>query len=293
MWPELKLAATIWTHMIELVLQLDDVDISEIRIRMVQQAYMCIKSAQVRQLLHNAFEPNSSSKLWTILNFIARPMADCRLLQSIASREPQFQQLRISLIPPKPKTILNPVYRVEISEAWRRLGLEFTNDAEWSRVKSWNEDFEEACGKSFSLHAEMQLISHYEADPKLSTTLDYFGCSKKTCLLCEAVLQALPRSIETRGRHGVCYPAWGLPSSRSSATESAINSLERTILRHIRSVLDNPKKTRHKSFILHTPQSGVVSDFSEPTLMDWQRRKQNMELFENERTIKRNEHLAM
>lgn len=44
---------------------------------------------------------------------------------------------------------------------------------------------------------------HYESGAALPPTLDYFGCSKKVCLLCESFLQALARPLATRGRHPV------------------------------------------------------------------------------------------
>jgi hypothetical protein len=109
------------------------------------------------------------------LCFVARPMTDCRLLREIASREPQFRDVRISLIPPKPKARVNAKYRVVLSEAWFQLGLEPPSNTEIETINSFSKKFKKDCAESFCLHAEMQLMSHYEdgaAPPQQLTTSD-------------------------------------------------------------------------------------------------------------------------
>ena len=144
-------------------------------------------------------------KLWSSLNFIARPLVDCRLLESIAAREPQLQNCKSSLVLSKLKTTLEAKDVVGIFEAWERLGLGSTPEPVIQKLQPFSQRLEMVCAKSFSLHAEMQLVMYYEERCAPQPTLNYFGCSKKTCLLCETFLGALPSPIATRGRHGVCH----------------------------------------------------------------------------------------
>jgi hypothetical protein len=212
---------------------------------------------------------------------IARPIIDCRLLQSIASRESQFRHVRISLVHSKTRTTVNIKHRVGISEAWTQLGLGVASNSQVRKLSSFDKDFKEACTQSYTQHAEMQLISHYEGGTVLPPTSDYFGCSKKTCLLCETFLKGLPRPIVTRGRHGICYPAWGLPCSTSDAMNVGVNALETDMLLRI----------SQGSYSANVPQCSIVSDFSRLTIEHWQRRKQNIELARNEEVTRRNEFL--
>lgn len=66
-----------WTSMIELILQFDpDKGAVNSRPLIVQQAYRCLKSTQIQQLLSGTFGTQAGSKLWGRLNFIARPLVD-------------------------------------------------------------------------------------------------------------------------------------------------------------------------------------------------------------------------
>lgn len=277
----MKLAVENWKYMTDLISQLDNVDVEKLRSSIVHHAYTCVKYAPVQQILRNTFGAKISSKLWIRLNLVARPIIDCRLLQSIASRESQFRHIRISLIHSRTRTAVNIKHRVGIFEAWTQLGLAIASNSQVRMLKSFDKDFKEACTQLYSQHAEMQLISHYESDTALPPTSDYFGCSKKTCLLCETFLKGLPRPIVTRGRHGICYPAWGLPCSTSNATYVGIKALENDLLFRI----------DQGSYSANVPQSSIVSDFSRLTIEDWQRREQSIELARYEEVTRRNEFL--
>ncbi|KAJ5812387.1 hypothetical protein N7474_008688 [Penicillium riverlandense] len=289
--PGAQLAGGPWTKMTDFIRQLDDVDIGEVRVSIVQQAYRCIISTELQTWLQDAFGTTASSKLWNSLRFVARPLIDCRLLRSIATREPHFQNVRTSLVSPKPKIGVHPEYRVSISAAWSQLGFAQVSDFETKMIIPFRDNFKEACLDSFCLHAEMQLISHYEADA-LIPTIDYFGCSKKTCLLCETFLGALPRPISTRGRHGICYPAWGLPDSRSSTMKNAMRTLEGQLLLRIRSILKGFMEGDKISFPEPTPQSSVVSDFSRLTLDAWLNMEENLKLSRHQEETRRHEFLT-
>lgn len=293
-WPGQEAAVEAWITMSDLILQFDaNTEATKSRRLIVQQAYSCLNFPHVRQLLSDDFGTQASLKLWSKLNFIARPLIDCRLLGSITAREPQLRNCKISLVRPTSKTTLQAEYAVGIFEAWERLGLGPTPSSVVRKLDASRQAFEEACASTFTLHAEMQLVMHYEERCALQPTLDYFGCSKKTCLLCEAFLGALPSPVTTRGRHGICYPAWGVPSSNSGAVEVAIGKIEKTLVTIIREVLTDLMQPKLKSIAENVMQSGMVSDFSNFTLEDWQQREQDVRLFKDTQTTQHNDMLVM
>lgn len=287
-------AVKAWTTMTDLTIKFDAAkqDVKS-RSLVVQQAYTCLSLTQVRQLLSTTFGDQRALRLWNKLRFIARPLVDCRLLRSIAAREPQLRNCRILLVTPKSKTTLEAKYRIGIFQAWEQLGLGSVPERVVRKLDPFNEDFEEACASTFSLHAEMQLVVHYEERCALWPILDYFGCSKKTCLLCETFLHALPSPIATRGRHGICYPAWGVPDSNSGDIEVAVQQLEKSLVAHIRGFLEDLTNPKQKSVAGNIVQSDMVSDFSRFTLEDWQRRDQHVSLFESNETMRQIDMLMM
>ncbi|KAL4962166.1 uncharacterized protein BDV14DRAFT_179123 [Aspergillus stella-maris] len=271
-----------WTTMTDLILQFD-ADKKAVRSRalIVQQAYKCLEFTQVRQLFMDTFGSQAGSKLWSRLNFIARPLVDCQLLGSIAAREPQFRNCKISLVPSRSKTTLDAKYVVKIFKAWERLGLGSTPEHAISMLDPFSQRFEKACAETFSLHAEMQLVLHYDEGCAPQPTINYFGCSKKTCLLCETFLNALPSRIDTRGRHGVCYPAWAPPGLNSDTIKTAVERLEKSLVVRIRGFFNDLMRPKQKSHAVNVMQSGMVSDFSHLTLREWQQKEQDVRLFKS------------
>lgn len=293
-WLGQEAAFKTWTDMTDLILQFDaDNETVNLRPLIVQQAYRCLGPTQVRQLYSNTFGTKAGLKLWSKLNFIARSLVDCRLLRSIAAREPQLRNCKISLVLSKTKTTPGAKDAVGIFEAWERLGLGSTPDSAIRMLHPFSQRFEMACVETFSLHAEMQLVMHYEERCRPRPTLDYFGCSKRTCLLCETFLGALPSPIATRGRHGVCYPAWAVPSSNSGAVKVAVERLEKSLLTRIREILNDLMHPRQKSLAVNVMQSGMVSDFSHLTLGEWQQRDQDVQRFKNKQTVQHNNLMIM
>lgn len=293
-WFEQEAAVKAWTTMTDLTLKFDaDKESIKSRSLIVQQAFSCHNLTQVRQLLSETFGVQAGLKLWNKLNFIARPLIDCRLLQSIAEHELHLRNCGILLVFSKSNTTLEDKYRVGIYKAWERLGLGTPPEPVFKILDSFSQSFEKACAEKFSLHAEMQLVMHYEERCTLRPTLDYFGCSKKTCLLCETFLHALPSPIATRGRHGVCYTSWVVPCSNSSAIEVAVERLEKSLVTRIRGLLNDLNHRRQRGLTANIMQSGMVSDFSHFTLEEWQQRKRDMRQFVKKETIKHNDLLLM
>ncbi|KAJ5764911.1 hypothetical protein N7520_004470 [Penicillium odoratum] len=265
------------------------------RVMIVQKAYNCLKSTQIRQVLSDAFGTPTGLKLWSQLSFIARPLLDCRLLASIAVREPQFGNCKILVIPSRSMTKLEARYVVGIFEAWERLEMGSTPEHVIPKLTPFGQKFEQACAKAYYLHAEMQLVMHYEEKCAHQPTLNYFGCSKKTCLLCETFLGALPSPISTRGRHGVCYPAWAVPSSNSDAIEATLGRVESSLIARIQEFVADLMHPTQKSLAVHVnvKQSGLVSDFSHFTVEDWRQREQALRFFKDKQTIRHKDQLIL
>ncbi|GKZ40822.1 hypothetical protein AbraIFM66951_006356 [Aspergillus brasiliensis] len=277
-WPGRESAVQTWIIMAALLLHCDSERMdSNTRSCLVQQAYRCVRETEVQQLLLDALGPKSGLRLWVCLGFVARPLTDCRLLREIALWKPELRHAQVSLVPSAPKTTLGRRFVVDIVTAWERLGLGIATKPVIDLLDPYKERFKQACAEPFSLHAEMQLISHYEECRGPGRMLDYIGCSKKSCLLCEIFLAALKNPIETRGRHGVCYPAWGVPCSNSEAIHLATNRLKDNLVTRIRGFSKELIQPGATAALPNVMQSGIVSDFSGPTLEDWRQRQKDVD----------------
>jgi len=261
-----------WTDLAEL-LSRSDITAAMSREQIVQHAHECVRSGEVHGLLHVAFETNIASKLWHALRFVARPVLDCWMLRNIASQHPQFRKLRIFLVPPRSKMAVDVEYQTDITDAWARLNSAPPPAADMKMLAVFGARFKRDCAASYAQHAEIQLFTHYEEHPNLSPTLRYFGCSKKACLLCEGFLAALPSPIDTRGRHGICYPAWGVPSSRSAGAKTALIKLENMLVTRIKTFLGAFGQARKTHFAPPTGQSTIVSSFSGLTVQEFLQRQ--------------------
>lgn len=83
-WLGQEAALETWTTMTDLILQFNaNKGAEELRPQIVQQAYACLNFPHLRQLFSDIFGMQPGLRLWTRLNFIAKPLVDCRLLGSI------------------------------------------------------------------------------------------------------------------------------------------------------------------------------------------------------------------
>ncbi|GLA31139.1 hypothetical protein AnigIFM63326_009580 [Aspergillus niger] len=271
--------------MAELLLCFDSKRVTaDFRSLLVQRAYSCVCSTEMQQLLLDALGPKVGSRLWVCLKFVARPLTDCRRLREIALWESQLRHSRISLVPSAPKTTLAMELVVDIATAWERLGLGVATKSVIELLDPHRQNFKQACARSFSLHAEMQLIRHYEECRGQQRMLEYFGCSKKSCLLCETFLAAMKKPIESRGRHGVCYPAWGVPCSNSDAIYLATIGLENDLLRRIRGSVIERIQPGATAALPNVMQSDILSDFSNLTREEWHQRQKYVDTDKAEQT---------
>ncbi|KAL4902038.1 hypothetical protein BDW74DRAFT_187033 [Aspergillus multicolor] len=275
------LAVQTWNTIAELLLQADSKRVTaDLRTKLVQQAYVCINApgaTEVRQLLLDALGSTVGLRLWVGLRFLARPLLDCRLLRDIATWESDLRHAHISLVPCAPKTALDRRYVVDIATAWEKLGLGIATKPLMELLYPYGSIFKQACAKSLSLHADMQLVVYYKEHPELRPMLDYFGVSKKSCLLCETFLASLDSPIKTRGRLGLCYPAWGVPCSDSADIRFATTRLAKDLLNRIREFLEEGLQQRATAFLPNVMQSEIVSDCSSLTLKEWHQRRKDLE----------------
>lgn len=250
-----------WTDLRESLFD-EDTEIVQFREKVVKQAYECVVSVQVQQLLQMIYEPGIASKLWKCLRFIARPIIDGRMLHTIGCSYPQFRDVQIFAIPPRPKQDIRLEYQIGISDAWKRLGTKLPPGPGLSKLFALDNKFRADCSVPYGLHAEIQLFMHYEENLEAKPTLLYFGCSKRSCFLCHTFLQALPHPISTRGTHGICYPAWGGPNSNSNAAGSALKGLEDVLVSRINLGFPNFIQDKKVYFAQAVQQSTLVSDRS-------------------------------
>lgn len=290
-WDGDKVAVETWTVLLELLFH-EDVETTEGRERAVLQAYRCVESPKIYEVLQTS-ESKVASKLWRSLFFLARPIKDCRLLQSIANRLPQLRNSRISPIFQKHQTVMKQEFQIDILDAWTRL-LSAPLPASGENVISQSrEQFKKDCATPYSLHAESQVFVFFQDQPALNPSLNYFGCSKRACFLCQGFLQALNEPINTRGTHGICYPAWGVPRSSSSEVNPALKRLEQKIVSRIKTYLPNPARASKVYHAPAVPQSSIVSNLPESTVSDLRRREETLRSAKDQETALREQHMIM
>jgi hypothetical protein len=239
------------------------------REKIVNRAYRCVLSTDLRRFLCNQPQANlkdENLKIWHALKSLAKPILDCRVLRDIAIQHAQFRNIRICPVRQRHKTALRDAHRdeneTEITHTWSKLASGGSSSPEATVLVGFRDKFKSDCGKSFALHAEMQLFTHYETGAALSPTLAYFGCSKKACLLCESFLQALARPVGTRGRHGICYPAWGIPPSTSPGTAAALEKLDNMLVSRVKNHLADSARLDKRLVAPAMRQSTVGSAYS-------------------------------
>jgi hypothetical protein len=243
-------------------------------------AYKCVSSNEVFELLQANFNTHRGLRLWRILKLITKPVFNSRLLKRIARRLSNFQKVKINPLPPVPKTQLKNEYLVDIMTVWSRLCSVFPLTSELQKLYHFNVKFKLDCARTFGSHAEVQLLLHYENNDLLTSSIDYFGCSKKSCLLCEALLQDLPQPVSTRGHHGICYPQWAVPFTQSRNIMDSLQLLENTIVGRIKMHLNGQAE---RIFLHQVPQSTVVSNVPTSSLEEISRKTGIMRSIEENR----------
>ncbi len=252
---------TSWQTMTDLLRRRNTAS-GDVRERVVRQAYEIGSSLSCRILLFSIFESTKASKIWSALLFLSRPLSDVRMLWRFAGRCPEYRDIRVRPVRRALRTSISPQHQVDITTAWSRLTSATPPAHDLEVLGPFGASFRSDCSKAYSLHAEMQLVDYYESGGAQSPTKDYFGCSKKSCFLCEGFLRSLPSPVRTRGRHGICYPAWGTPSPTSAETAVALDRLKEILVSRIKILLQNNRRL----LLASVPQSTLVPDLSDSIL---------------------------
>lgn len=159
--------------------------------------------------------PSKLRRVVDELGFIRRPMQGAIELLHAAQQCSGFRNIKIVL--------LNSLPARNIKE-WQLPKIEISLSA---GVKA---KFHSEAKKKKNVHAEMLLATHLLGinNPRLEV-FPYLGVSKKTCLLCGHMLEAVGQ-FATRGNHGKCYSQWTLPLVLWTSPE-ATEILDKAVLR--------------------------------------------------------------
>jgi hypothetical protein len=234
----------------------------ELRYRAVILAEKLSSCAELQNVMSQFAVGGRTENLMRALGFVARPITILRLLIETARLLPNFRNVKFHCLePPKPIRMAKR-FCVTAKEAWLALGLPDHGAQLPKTLERRMNDFKSLCSRPFSVHAEVQLLLRYLENPGLSPTLDYIGCSKKACLLCEAFLQLSPQKFRARGRHGGCYPAWGLSEAHLKSLSSTLSYLRQLLKQRIVELLKTGPTTLGQA----VPQSTIVSDFNSSDL---------------------------
>lgn len=224
------------SEILEIIRQPRSSDDPQSRIRLARLAYEFTRSGNIG-IIPDTLTKKQKSHLWRNLRFLGRPIHNCRLIAQIGLNFPQFRKIEIHHIPRPQPTKLQPEYIISFEDALRRLGLEECEQKLLSNSKypvpTWS-SFNSKSKEGLYAHAEVQLLAWHSANPHMKPFLDYFGCSKRTCLLCEALMRTHSPIILSRGRHGVCFPDWGIPHPLFVNSPSILITLEHYFVERIR-----------------------------------------------------------
>ncbi|KAL5360164.1 hypothetical protein BJX96DRAFT_68679 [Aspergillus floccosus] len=215
--------------------------------------------------------PRKVIHMWRIL---ARPVTCLKILSQIASLLPNFRAVTFITISPPARFKLPKCQIQTIREAWKRLGLQGANGRVPADLALRNDKFMEKCRYALATHCEIQLLTRYEAEPSLSPSLAYFGCSKKACFLCEKFLALSPLNIRTRGRHGKCEPRWAVQPCSSESTRQRLRSLCGIIKEMIRARLNGGRSSTPVA--IH--QSSAVSELKSKHMIELARQSKNLKV---------------
>lgn len=220
--------------------------------RTVQLAFQAIQQTELKAVLQTHLH-GTGDKAYELIYLIASPdlaATTIALMGRYVIRDRQFQ-----IIPhhPPAKVRLDRTLIVPLPQAWRTLCLP-DNAQSQLFVQRNAERFQKDISRRLNIHTEVQMLAIQEQDPSLKPTLNYFGCSKRSCLLCDAATKLSPDQIRMRGSHGKCYPLWGIPRALQSSQRDEMMFLRDLLVTRIREI------GRNGSQVLRAP----VSDLDVP-----------------------------
>lgn len=217
-------------------------------------------------------DPHKVIRMWRIL---ARPVTSLQILSQIARLLPNFRAVSFICLSPPSSFKLQNRQIPTIQQAWKLLGLP---SGPKGRIPPdllcKNHAFRKKCRRSLFIHCEIQLLRRYETQPSLSPTLNYFGCSKKACYLCESFLALSSLKFRTRGRHGKCHPQWAVHSDNTENIRQSLKDLCELVKQKIRARLE-PHQTPLPVAI---DQSSAVSVLKTSDLLEITLQRKNREI---------------
>lgn len=169
------------------------VELAALALRSSQKTYAKLKD------IFPCADPFKVMKTWRAL---ARPVTDLYILSHIARLLPSFRSvIFVELSPPAPVR-LQKHHKQTVSQAWKKLQLPATDGGLPNNVATKGHRFKSDCSDIPLVHCEIQLLSRYEAEPSLTPTFSYLGCSKKAYFLCARFLALSSLKLRVRGCHG-------------------------------------------------------------------------------------------
>ncbi|KAF4158536.1 hypothetical protein CNMCM6069_003922 [Aspergillus lentulus] len=275
----------VFTHAESLVVQLlnfdhwsSGQDPSEQRQKMVELAAATVRSPQVTQgALERMLPSVDSHKVIRAWRVLARPLTNLRILSQIARLLPNFRNITFIPISRPAPVKLQSGQVPTIQEAWKSLGLSRgrgPNSGFPPALTGKSNKFRGSCCSELVTHCEIQLLTRYEAEPSLVPRLPYFGCSKKTCFLCESFLELSPLNIRTRGRHGQCHPLWAIQPCDSEDARQRLKHLCKIVKQKIKA----RRNPRHNPPPVAIQQSSAVSELKSADILEHVRQSKNLEV---------------
>lgn len=176
------------------------------RVRLARLAYAFTESAGLSAIPDTLPQPKRA-RLWRELRLLGRPIHNSCLISQIALSFAQFRKIEIHQIPRPRPTKLTSENIHSLKDTIRHLGLSTCEEAILSKISAqqWSK-MKPKFKEGLCAHAEVQLLAWYSANPDIQPGIYYFGCSKRTCLLCEAFMSIHSPTIFSRGRHGSLLP---------------------------------------------------------------------------------------
>lgn len=108
----------------------------------------------------------------------------------------------------------------------------------WVGKGSPRKYFLRQCPTRLTVHAELQLVGFYDANPQRMPSFRFIGVSKKSCYLCDRFLSIHPASFSTSACHQKLYSAWIPPPT----VENKIYDRYKSIIINLTSLVEAAAK---------------------------------------------------
>lgn len=227
------------------------------RLGVVALAAVAVRSPEAAATELKRIAPSvDTNKAMRFYRLIARPAVNLQIMARVAQLLPNFRAVTFVKVSTPGSTRLDRLQQTpELAEAWKLLQLPPLDrfPAPLSRKK---DRFRRDCARAFPVHCDAQLLLRYEAEPSLTPTLPYLGCSKRACFLCHSMFSLLTFQPRVRGYHGVCHPLWGVGLPQSQHLRQPLGQLCGLIKEKIVARL----ALRNKPVPHAVPQSSAVSN---------------------------------